>query len=124
MDTHEGHPVIGTKWVFRNKLDETITVIRNKARLVAKGYNQEESIDFDGTFTPVVSLDAMRILLAFALYMNIELYQMDVKCAFLNGYLQEEVYVEQPPSFDDPNFPTHVYKLQKPLYGLKQAPRT
>lgn len=119
----QNHPVIGTKWVFRNKLDENGNVVRNKARLVAKGYNQEEGIDFDETFAPVARLEAIRILLAFAAYMNIKLYQMDVKCAFLNGYLQEEVYVEQPPGFEDPNFPNYVYKLQKALYGLKQAPR-
>ena len=98
-------------------------VIRNKARLVAKGYNQEEGIDFDETFAPVARLEAIRILLTFASYMNIKLYQIDVKCAFLNGYLQKEVYVEQSPSFENPNFPNHVYKLQKALYGLKQGPR-
>ena len=90
---------------------------------MTEGYNQEEGIDFDETFTPVARLEAIRILLAFASHMNIKLYQMDVRCAFLNGYLQEEVYVEQPPGFEDPNFPTHVYKLQKALYGLKQASR-
>jgi len=90
----DNHLVIGTKWVFRNKLDETSNVIRNKARLVAKGYNQEEWIDFDETFAPAARLEAIRILFAIASHMNIKLYQMDVKCAFLNGYLQEEVYVE------------------------------
>jgi len=89
---------------------------------VAKGYNQEEGIDFDETFALVARLEAIRILSTFASYMNIKLYQMDVKCAFLNVYLQEEVYVE-PPSFENPNLPNHVYKLQKALYGLKQAPR-
>ena len=90
---------------------------------MAKGYNQEEGIDFDETFALVARLEAIRILLAFASHMNIKLYQMDVKCAFLNGYLQEQVYVEQPPGFENPNFPAHVYKLQKALYGLKQALR-
>jgi len=117
------HPVIGTKWVFRNKLDEDENIVRNKARLVVKGCNQEEGIDFDKTFAPIARLEAIRILLAFASYMNIKVYQMYVKCGFLNGYLQEEVYVEQPPSFENPNLPNHVYKLQKALYGLKQAPR-
>ena len=116
------HPVIGTKWVFRNKLDEKGTVVRNKARLVAKGYNQEEGIDYDETFAPVARLEAIRILLAFASYMGIRLFQMDVKCAFLNGFLQEEVFVEQPPGFENPDFPNHVFKLHKALYGLKQAP--
>ena len=113
------HPVIGTKWVFRNKLDKIENIIRNKARLVAKGYNQEEGINFDDTFALVARLEAIKILLAFTSYINIKLYQMDVKCAFLNGYLQKEVYVEQSPSFENPNFPNHVYKLQKALYGLK-----
>ena len=117
------HPVIGTKWVFRNKLDENRNIVRNKARLVAKGYNQEEGIDFEDRFAPVARLEATRILLAFASNMNIKLYQMDVKCIFLNGYLQEEVYVEQPLGFKNPNLPNHVYNLQKALYALKQAPR-
>jgi len=79
--------VIGTKWVFHNKLDESGNVVRNKATLVVKGYNQEEDIDFDKTFTPVACLGAIHILLAFASYMGIQLFQMDVKCAFLNGFL-------------------------------------
>jgi len=85
----KNHPVVGTKWVFRNKLDENGNVIRNKARLVAKGYNQEEGIDFDETFAPVARLKDIRILLAFASYIGINFFQMDVKCAFLNGFLQE-----------------------------------
>ena len=115
--------VIGTKWVFRNKLDESGLVVRNKARLVAQGYNQEEGIDYDETFAPVARLEAIRILLAFACHKNFTLYQMDVKSAFLNGYIMEEVYVEQPPGFENCDLPNHVYKLTKALYGLKQAPR-
>jgi len=88
------HPIIGTKWVFKNKLDENENVIRNKTRLVAKGYNEEEDIDFDETFAPIARLEAIRILLAFASYMNIKLYHMGVKCISLNGYLLKEVYVE------------------------------
>ncbi|GKV17686.1 hypothetical protein SLEP1_g28155 [Rubroshorea leprosula] len=117
------HPIIGTKWVFRNKLDENGIVVRNKARLVAKGYCQEEGNDFDETFAPVARLEAIRMLLAVACFKGFTLYQMDVKSAFLNGYIQEEVYVEQPLSFEDPSSPNHVYKLSKALYGLKQAPR-
>ena len=117
------HPTIGTKWVFRNKLDEDGNIIRNKARLVAKGYNQEEGIDYDETFSPVARLEAIRILLAYASYMNFNLFQMDVKSAFLNGFIEEEVYVEQPPGFENHDLPNHVFKLSKALYGLKQAPR-
>ncbi|GKV48215.1 hypothetical protein SLEP1_g55041 [Rubroshorea leprosula] len=117
------HPIIGTKWVFRNKLDENGIVVRNKARLVAKGYCQEEGIDFDETFALVARLEAIRMLLAFACFKGFTLYQMDVKSAFLNGYIQEEVYVEQPLGFEDSSYPNHVYKLSKALYGLKQAPR-
>ncbi|XP_074298014.1 uncharacterized protein LOC141628816 [Silene latifolia] len=116
--------VIGTKWVFRNKLDDAGVIVRNKARLVVQGYNKQEGIDYDETFAPVVKLEAIHLLIAFAAHMGIKLFQMDVKTAFLNGYLQEEVYVEQPPSFLDSNFPNHVYKLDKALYGLKQAPRS
>ena len=87
-------PVIGTKWVYRNKLDETGIVIRNKARLMAKGYNQEEGIDFGETFAPVARLKAIRMLLAFVAYKDFKLYQMDFKSAFLNSFIKEEVYIE------------------------------
>ncbi|KAJ9544738.1 hypothetical protein OSB04_024445 [Centaurea solstitialis] len=115
--------IIGSKWIFRNKLDEIGTIIRNKARLVAQGYRQEEGIDYDETFAPVARLEAIRLFLAFAAHMNFKVFQMDIKNAFLNGKLNEEVYVAQPPGFVDPKFPDHVYKLNKALYGLKQAPR-
>ena len=115
--------VIGTRWVFRNKVDEQGSVIRNKARLVAQGYNQQEGIDYDETYAPVARLEAIRLLIAFATFKGFTLYQMDVKTAFLNGVLQEEVYVKQPPGFEDLQYPEHVYKLDKALYGLKQAPR-
>ena len=117
------HNIIGTKWVFRNKQDENGIVVRNKARLVAQGYSQVEGLDFDETFAPVARLEAIRILLACATSHNIKLYQIDVKSAFLNGKINELVYVEQPPGFEDPKRPNHVYKLSKALYGLKQAPR-
>jgi hypothetical protein len=115
--------VVGTKWVFRNKQDEHGVVTRNKARLVAKGYSQVERLDFDETYAPVARLESIRILLAYATYHGFKLYQMDMKSAFLNGPIKEEVYVEQPPGFEDSEYPNHVYKLSKALYGLKQAPR-
>jgi hypothetical protein len=113
----------GTKWVFRNKQDENGVVIRNKARLVAQGFTQVEDLDFEETYAPVARLEAIQMLLAFAAHHDFKLYQMDVKSAFLNGPIQELVYVMQPPGFEDPKFPNHVYKLQKALYGLKQASR-
>ncbi|KAH9657810.1 Integrase catalytic domain-containing protein [Citrus sinensis] len=119
----EHQSIIGTKWVFRNKMDESGMVVRNKARLVAQGYNQEEGIDFDETFAPVARLESIRMLLAFACHKDFILFQMDVKSAFLNGYIMEEVYVKQPPNFENEKFSNHVYKLSKALYGLKQAPR-
>ena len=115
--------VIDTKWVFRNKQDEHGIVTRNKARLVAKGFTQIEGLDFGETYAPVARLESIRILLAYASHHDFKLYQMDVKSAFLNGPLSELVYVEQPPDFEDPKYPNHVYKLHKALYGLKQAPR-
>jgi hypothetical protein len=115
--------IIGTKWVFRNKQDEFGIVTRNKARLVAQGYTQVEGLDFGETYAPVARLEAIRFLLAFTAHHDFKLYQMDVKSAFLNGPLSEEVYVKQPPGFEDPKRPNHVYKLRKALYGLKQAPR-
>ncbi|GJU28752.1 retrovirus-related pol polyprotein from transposon TNT 1-94 [Tanacetum coccineum] len=115
--------IIGTKWVFRNKLDENGVVSRNKARLVAQGYNQQEGIDYDETYASVARLESIRILLAYACALDFKLFQMDVKSAFLNGFINEEVYVAQPLGFIDFEKPDHVYKLKKALYGLKQAPK-
>ncbi|WVZ93507.1 hypothetical protein U9M48_039479 [Paspalum notatum var. saurae] len=114
---------IGTKWVFKNKQGEDGMVVRNKARLVAQGFCQKEGIDYEETFAPVARLEATRILLAFAAFKGFKLQQMDVKSAFLNGFIEEEVYVRQPPGFESARFPNRVYKLRKALYGLKQAPR-
>ncbi|GKA29041.1 putative ribonuclease H-like domain-containing protein [Tanacetum coccineum] len=118
-----GKRAIGTKWVFRNKKDERGIVVRNKARLVAQGYTQEEGIDYDEVFAPVARIEAIRLFLAYASFMGFIVYQMDVKSAFLYGTIEEEVYVCQPPSFEDPQFPDKVYKVEKALYGLHQAPR-
>jgi hypothetical protein len=90
---------------------------------VAKGYSQVEGLDFDETYAPVARLESICILLSYATYHGFKLYQMDIKSAFLNGHIKEEVYVEQPPGFEDSEYPNHVYKLSKALYGLKQAPR-
>ncbi|GKB97873.1 retrovirus-related pol polyprotein from transposon TNT 1-94 [Tanacetum coccineum] len=115
--------VITLKWIYKVKLDELGGILKNKARLVARGYRQEEGIDFEESFALVARLEAIRIFLAFAAHMNMVVYQMDVKTAFLNGNLWEEVYVSQPDGFVDSDNPNHVYKLKKALYGLKQAPR-
>ncbi|WVZ52032.1 LOW QUALITY PROTEIN: hypothetical protein U9M48_003127 [Paspalum notatum var. saurae] len=104
---------IGTKWVFKNKRGEDGMVVRNKARLVAQGFCQKEGIDYEETFAPVACLEAIRILLAFAASKGFKLQQMDVKSAFLNGFIEKE----------SARFPDRVYKLRKALYGLKQAPR-
>lgn len=116
------HP-IGTKWVFKNKRGEDGEIVKNKARLVAQGYTQQEGIDYEETFAPVARLEAIRILLAFAVAKGFKLYQMDVKSAFLNGVIEVEVYVRQPPGFESERFPHRVFKLHRALYGLKQAPR-
>ncbi|WVZ84194.1 LOW QUALITY PROTEIN: hypothetical protein U9M48_031249 [Paspalum notatum var. saurae] len=114
---------IGTKWVFKNKQGEDGMVVRNKARLVAQGFCQKEGIDYEETFTPVPRLETIRILLAFAASKGFKLQQIDVKSAFLNGFIEEEVYVRQLPAFESAKFQDRVYKLRKALYGLKQAPR-
>jgi hypothetical protein len=98
-------------------------VTRNKVQLVAKGYSQVEGFYFDETYARVARLESIRILLTYATYHDFKLYQMDVKSAFLNGPIKEDVYVEQPSGFEDSEYPSHVYKLSKALYGLKQAPR-
>jgi hypothetical protein len=93
--------VNGTKWVFHNKQDKNGVVTRNKARLVDQGFTQVEGLDFEETFAPVARLEAIQMLLAFATHHDFKLYQMDVKSAFLNGPIQELVFVEQPPGFED-----------------------
>ncbi|GJX57032.1 retrovirus-related pol polyprotein from transposon TNT 1-94, partial [Tanacetum coccineum] len=115
------HPAPQDRW---NKKDEHGTTTKNKARLVAQGYSEEEGIDYDEIFAQVARMEAIRIFLAFATYMNFKVYQMDVKSAFLNGKLKEEVYVKRPPGFESSEFPVYVCKFDKSLYALKQAPRT
>jgi hypothetical protein len=115
--------VLRTKWVFHSKQDEHGVVTRNKARLVAKGYAQVAGFDFEETFAPMARLESIRILLSYAAHHSFRIFQMDMKSAFLNGPINEEVYVEQPPGFEDDRYPDHVYKLSKALYGLKQGPR-
>nr|GEY56301.1 retrovirus-related Pol polyprotein from transposon TNT 1-94 [Tanacetum cinerariifolium] len=115
--------IIALKWIYKVKLDEYGDVLKNKARLVEKGYRQEKGIDFEESFSPVARIEAIRIFIANAASRNMLIYQMDVKIAFLDGELKEEVYVSQPEGFVDPDHPTHVYHLKKALYGLKQAPQ-
>ena len=105
------HNIIGTKWIYRNNQNELGQVVRNKSHLVAQGYTQVEGIDFDETFAPVARLEAIHILPIYANHHNILLYQMDVKSAFLNGKIEEEVYVAQPPGFEDPKHHDMVSKL-------------
>ncbi|GJR80206.1 retrovirus-related pol polyprotein from transposon TNT 1-94 [Tanacetum coccineum] len=115
--------VITLKWIYKVKLDELGGILKNKARLVAREYRHEEGIYFKESFAPVARLEVVRIFLVFAAHMNMIVYQMDVKTAFLNGILRKEVYVSQPDGFVDPNNPNHVYRLKKALYRLKQDPR-
>ncbi|GJX08132.1 ribonuclease H-like domain-containing protein [Tanacetum coccineum] len=123
VDLPKGKRAIGTKWVYRNKKDKRGIVVKNKARLVTQGYTQEEGIDYDEVFAPVARIEAIRLFLAYASFMGLIVYQMDVKSSFLYGTIEEEVYVCQPPGFEDPQFPDKVYKVEKALYGLHQAPR-
>ena len=118
--TTGNHNVIGTKWIFKNKQDAHGIITHNKARLVAQGYSQVERIDYGETFAPIACLESIRLLIAYASHHNFKLEQMDVKSAFLNGPINELVYVKQPPGFEDRKFPNHVYQLDKALYGLKQ----
>nr|GEU80992.1 putative ribonuclease H-like domain-containing protein [Tanacetum cinerariifolium] len=123
VDYPKGVRPIGTKCVLKNKKDERGIVIRNKAMLVAQTYTQKEGIDYKEVFAPVARIEAIRLFLAYASFMRFVVYQMDVKSAFLYGTIDEEVYVMQPPGFQDPKFPDRVYKVEKAMYGLHQAPR-
>ncbi|GJU30011.1 retrovirus-related pol polyprotein from transposon TNT 1-94 [Tanacetum coccineum] len=122
-DLPNGKRAIRTKWVYRNKKDERGIVIKNKARLVTQGYTPEEGIDYDEVFATIARIEAIRLFLSYASFKDFVVYQMDVKSAFLYGKIEEEVYVYQPPGFEDPDFPNRVYKVEKALYGLRQAPR-
>jgi hypothetical protein len=116
--------VVGTKWVFRNKQDEHGVVTRNKAQLLAKGYSQVECLDFDETYATVARLESIRILLAYATYHGFELYQMDVKSAFLNGPIKEEIYVEQPPGFEDSEYPQLCLQTPKGALWAQASPKS
>nr|GEU90410.1 hypothetical protein [Tanacetum cinerariifolium] len=123
VDLPYGKRVIGSKWVFKNKLDERGIVIKNKARLVAQEHTHEKGIDYDEVFAPVARIKSIRLFLAYASFKDFIVYQMDVKSAFLYGKIKKEVYVCQPPGFKDLDFPDKVYEVKKALYGLHQAPR-
>jgi len=123
VDMSEGVKVIGVKWVFKPKLNENGEVDKFKARLVAKGYHQKEGIHFHEVFAPVARWDTIRVILGIAVEKGWNVFQLDVKSAFLHGELMEEVFVEQPKGFEVTYKSDKVYKLRKALYGLKQAPR-
>ncbi|KAF0912085.1 hypothetical protein E2562_012984, partial [Oryza meyeriana var. granulata] len=114
---------IGLKWVYKVKRDERGAIVKHKARLVAKGYVQKAGIDFEEVFAPVARMESVRLLLAVAAHAGWGVHHMDVKSAFLNGELAEEVYVQQPPGFGVNGQEHKVYRLRKALYGLRQAPR-
>nr|GEU68073.1 putative reverse transcriptase domain-containing protein [Tanacetum cinerariifolium] len=118
-----GKTIIKTKWIFKNKKDESNLVIRNKVRHVAVGYSQQEGIDYDEKFAPVARIKVICLFLAYATHKDFTVFLMDVKTVFLNGILKKEVYVGQPPGSVSKQYPDHVYALDKSLYGLKQAPR-
>nr|GFA04074.1 hypothetical protein [Tanacetum cinerariifolium] len=119
----ESKSVIKTKWIFKNKKDESSLVIQNKERIIAVGYSQQEGIDYDETFAPVARIEAIRLFLAYVAHKYFTVFQMDVKTAFLSGILKEEVYVGQPPGFVSKQYSDHVYALDKAFCDLKQAPR-
>ena len=117
------HKAIGLKWVFKVKKDPDGNITKYKARFVAKGYAQREGVEFEEVFSPVARMETIRLLIALAAQRSWEIHHMDVKSAFLNGDLMEEVYVQQPPGFVVENGSGKVLKLRKALYGLRRAPR-
>ncbi|KAI3776530.1 hypothetical protein L1987_46316 [Smallanthus sonchifolius] len=123
VDLPKGVHPIGTRWVFKCKTDDRHVVVKNKARLVVQGFYQQERLDYTEVYAPVARLEAIHLFLAYASFVDFKVYQLDVKSAFLYGKVHEEVYVTQPPGFEDPQNPHKVYKLDKALYGLHQAPR-
>ncbi|GKA28522.1 retrotransposon protein, putative, ty1-copia subclass [Tanacetum coccineum] len=124
VDLPPGCKTVGSKWIFKKKTDMDGIVHTYKARLVAKGYTQLYGVDYEETFSPVADIRAIRILISIAAYYDYEIWKMDIKTAFLNGYLDEDIYMVQPEGFVDPNHPRKVCKLQRSIYGLKQASRS
>ncbi|GJT69974.1 retrotransposon protein, putative, ty1-copia subclass [Tanacetum coccineum] len=124
VDLPPGCKTVGSKWIFKKKTDMDGIVHTYKAHLVAKGYTQLYGVDYEETFSPVADIRAIRILISIAAFYDYEIWQMDVKTAFLNGYLDEDIYMVQPEGFVDPNHPRKVCKLQRSIYGLKQASRS
>ena len=118
----KGHEAIGVKWVYKEKKNANGDVVRNKARLVAEGYKQKYGVDYEEVFALVTRMETIHLLISLAAQMKWKIYQLDVKSAFLNGYLKEEVYVEQPIGFVVKGHEDKVLRLKKVLYGLKQAP--
>ena len=118
-----GVNVVGSKWIFKTKHRPDGSVDKYKARLVARGFTQQLGIDYDDMFSPVVKPATVRLVLALVVSHGWSLWQIDVSNAFLHGYLSEDVYMQQPPDFEDARFPSHVCKLQRALSGLKQSPR-
>ena len=124
VDLPDGRKAVENKWIFKRKTDADGNVTVYKARLVAKGFRQIQGVDYDETFSPVAKLKSVRVLLAIAAFFDYEIWQMDVKTAFLNGDIEEELYMVQPKGFVDPQKADKVCKLQRAIYGLKQASRS
>ncbi|CAM8912947.1 unnamed protein product [Rhodiola kirilowii] len=123
VDIPHGCKLLDSKWIFIKKLKVDGTIQKYKARLVIKGYRQKEGLDYFDTFSPMTRITSIRMIIAIAALRNLEIYQMDVKTAFLNGDLEEEIYMEQPEGCRAPGQERKVCKLVKSLYGLKQAPK-
>src|SRR3954454_16055560 len=124
VDLPDGRKAVENKWIFKKKIDADGNITVYKARLVAKGFRKIQGVDYDETFSLVAMLKSVRIMLEIAAFFNYEIWQMDVKTAFLNGNIEEELYMIQPKGFVDPKDVNKVCKLQRSIYGLKQASRS